>query len=62
MKTGVSAEDIRRNFVDGEILRAIETLTDIDELDLNMSRIRKQQFFANIQKWKSAGIPIELIM
>ena len=61
MKTGVSMEDIRRNFVDGEILRAIESLAEFDELQFTMSRIRKQQFFSNMQKWKSAGVPMELI-
>jgi len=61
MCTGVSAETIQLKFVDGALLLAIESSSDLDELELNMSNIRKAQFLRNILKWKGTGVPIAFL-
>ena len=62
LQTGVSLEAIRVNRIDGEMLLLIETLSDVDELGLGMSKIRNKKFFSYVQEWRDTGVPVAWIV
>ncbi|RYH10757.1 TIR domain-containing protein [archaeon] len=61
LKLPVTAAQLQTNHVDGKVLMAIESLSDIADLGLVMPPIRARVLMSNIEEFKKSGVPINLL-